>query len=239
VANSYTPTWFETYLKTYNAQFTEIELAFLMRQLPLPAYRTVLDLCCGNGRLALALAARGHEVVGVDRDAAMLAEARARANGIVKGSAHFIQADMREVASVPGAFDAVINMWHSFGYFDAETNADILRQIHGKLNPRGRFILDIFNPEWFAQQLGTATVERDGRQITTIRSRAGELWRVAIDYGPDVPLDTFDWQLYTAAEIEALAEEIGFRPLVQCTWADEPRPITPDDARMQFVFEKA
>jgi SAM-dependent methyltransferase len=236
VTNGFTPTWFATYLKTYAEEVTEAELAFIARQLPLPAYRTVLDLCCGNGRLSIPLAARGYEVTGLERDAAMVAEARARAGGSV--SARFIQADMRDLAGVPGQLDAVINMWHSFGYFDAATNEAVLRQIHGKLNPRGRCILDVYNRRWFDQHQGTETAERDGRRITTTRSMHDGRLAVQIDYGSDVPADTFDWQLYTADELATLAGRIGLRTLARCTWADESRPITPADARMQLVFEK-
>jgi SAM-dependent methyltransferase len=235
VTNRFTPTWFETYLKTYADVFTDAELAFLTRHLPLPAYRSVLDLCCGNGRLALPLAARGYAVLGLERDTAMVAEASARAGG----RAHFVQGDMRELDVVPGRFDAVINMWQSFGYFDAETNISILRQIHARLNPRGRFIIDLYNRDWFARHLGSETVERDGRRITTTRSMRGDRLAVEISYGPDVPMDSFDWQLYTADEFCALVGQIGFRPLLQCAWADDAHPVTPADGRMQLVFEKA
>ena len=39
-------------------------------------------------------------------------------------------------------------------------------------------------------------------------------------------------------ELVALAAETGFRVLVRCTWSNEVRPITVDDARMQLVLEK-
>ncbi|MDE2372495.1 MAG: class I SAM-dependent methyltransferase [Burkholderiales bacterium] len=44
---------------------------------------SVLDLACGRGRNALWLAARGHAVTGVDRDAAALESLRGRAEVIV------------------------------------------------------------------------------------------------------------------------------------------------------------
>ncbi len=49
------------------------EAAFVMRRSP----RSVLDAGCGTGRVAIELARRGVEVVGVDIDASMLATARA------------------------------------------------------------------------------------------------------------------------------------------------------------------
>jgi 2-polyprenyl-3-methyl-5-hydroxy-6-metoxy-1,4-benzoquinol methylase len=51
------------------------EAAFVMRRSP----RSVLDAGCGTGRVAIELARRGVEVVGVDVDASMLATARAHA----------------------------------------------------------------------------------------------------------------------------------------------------------------
>ncbi|HZC07311.1 MAG TPA: class I SAM-dependent methyltransferase [Ktedonobacterales bacterium] len=77
MANSVTSVWFDTYLKTYAEAFTSGELAFVSRQAPLPAYRSMLDLCSGDGRLAIPLAALGYAVTGLERDAAMVADARA------------------------------------------------------------------------------------------------------------------------------------------------------------------
>ena len=56
---------------------------------------TVLDAGCGTGRVAIELAARGIDVVGVDLDAAMLAEARTKAPSLnwVDGSIETIALD--------------------------------------------------------------------------------------------------------------------------------------------------
>ncbi len=51
------------------------EATFVLRFTP----RTVLDAGCGTGRVAIELARHGVTVTGVDRDASMLATARARA----------------------------------------------------------------------------------------------------------------------------------------------------------------
>jgi SAM-dependent methyltransferase len=169
----------------------------------------------------------------------MVADARARASAAGADGARFIQADMRELGRAPGPYDVVINMWHSFGYFDAETNASIVRAIHEQLNPRGRFIIDLYNRHYFAEHQGVEVVERDGRRITTTRAMSGHRLTVRINYGSDAPADVFDWQLYTDEEFSALAEQIGFRRLVACCWADEARAITPADGRIQLVFEKA
>jgi len=83
----------------------------------------VLDLCCGIGRHAAELARRGFTVTGVDLHEPYLAEARSAAPG-----AEWIRADMREFRR-PGAFDAAINMFSSFAYFEdpADDYGDFLK----------------------------------------------------------------------------------------------------------------
>lgn len=66
------------------------------------APRSVLDAGCGTGRVALELARRGVEVVGVDNDASMLATARKLGPG-----SSWIEADLTELA-LERVFDVVV-----------------------------------------------------------------------------------------------------------------------------------
>jgi SAM-dependent methyltransferase len=63
---------------------------------------TVLDAGCGTGRVAIELAGHGIDVVGVDVDASMLAEARRRAPTL-----SWVQADLTELA-LDRRFDVVL-----------------------------------------------------------------------------------------------------------------------------------
>jgi len=70
----------------------------------------VLDLCCGTGDLALALAQRGAEAVGLDFSAAMLdiAEKRRQQNpGIPITNLKFIQGDAQQIPFADRSFDIV------------------------------------------------------------------------------------------------------------------------------------
>ncbi|MBC8163255.1 MAG: class I SAM-dependent methyltransferase, partial [Roseiflexaceae bacterium] len=63
------------------------------------AGRRALDIACGTGTLALLLADKGWDVIGIDQSAAMLGLARTKADALdAPGTATFFQADMRNFA---------------------------------------------------------------------------------------------------------------------------------------------
>ena len=232
--NRYSQTWFEIFLKPIQLTQTERELRFITHYLPQPVYTSVLDLCCGQGRHALALAKEGYQVTGVDRDKTILAKARQQAQGQVS----FFEHDMRYLADLSGSFDAVLSLWQSFGYFTKQTNFDILQQIFHKLNPTGRLILDLYNRDFFERHQGTRHFQKEDRLITSTQSMIGNRLRVQLDYGSDDPPDIFEWQLYTADEIRTLTQDLGFRPLIVCSDFDQEISISPTKPRMQIVLQK-
>jgi SAM-dependent methyltransferase len=234
VMNEYSPTWYELFLQPIAPEQTEREAAFVAHWLPLPAYCTVLDLCCGQGRHARALAERGYRITGVDSNAAALAAARRMSGNLVT----YMQYDMRRLADLPGTFDAIICLWQSFGYFDATGNADILRQINRKLRPGGRLVLDIYHRGFFERNQGTRHFEHTGRAISETKHMDGDRLTVTLDYGPDLPPDVYAWQLFSPDAIANLARQSGFEQLLACTGFDQARPASAEVARMQLVFER-
>jgi len=233
VVNAYSRTWFELFLET--RPYTEQEAAFVARQLPNPPFSKVLDLPCGRGRLTNRLAEGGYEMVGVDLDAEALALARQRARLPVT----YLQGDMREVGEVPGTFDAVLCMWQSFGYFDAEANRRVLAGIARKLRPGGRFILDLYHGDYWRNHQGTQRLERSGVGVRVTNTvREGRL-RARLEYesgGGEV--DTFDWLLYTPESLCAEAAALGLHCVLACAECDEAKPATAEKPAMQLVFEQ-
>lgn len=122
---------------------TRRQVDFLVRSLRLPAGARILDLPCGYGRHAAELARRGFRVVGVDLSRAMIAEARRR---WTEGSRlRFTRGDMRRLKPT-GDFDAVVNMYTSFGYFSPRENVAVLRRMTRALRPGGLLLIDHRDP---------------------------------------------------------------------------------------------
>lgn len=232
--NEYSPTWYELFLQPIAPKQTEREAGFVARWLPQPAHSAVLDLCCGPGRHARALAGRGYRVTGVDANAAALAAAKRESDDTIV----YLQHDMRRLDELPGTFDAITCLWQSFGYFDAATNADILGQINRKLRPGGRLVLDIYHRGFFERNEGTRRFERDDRTISETKRMDGDRLTVTLDYGPDLPPDRYAWQLFSPDAITDLARQHGFALLLACAGFDPATPASAEAPRMQLVFEQ-
>jgi SAM-dependent methyltransferase len=234
MANEYSATWFERFLRPISAVQTEAEAAFLARQLPQPDYSRLLDIACGEGRHALALARRGYQVVGVDREPAALA----LATRTVGPTATFVEQDMRDLRRLCGTFDAAMVLWQSFGYFDDLTNLDILLQIRDKLAHHGRLILDVYHRGFFERHQGTRTMAGPGSTTRERKYMDGQRLIVELDYGSGGEADRFEWRLYTPDELGLLATELGYRCLLICSGFDEALPATASSPRMQLVFQR-
>jgi len=107
----------------------------------------VLDLCCGHGRHSIELAKRGYNVTGQDINRLFLERADKEASR-QKVNVDFIQADMRGIPSTE-KFDAVINMFTAFGYFEKKIdNLLVLKEISGALKTGGRFLIQVMSRDW-------------------------------------------------------------------------------------------
>ena len=126
------------------------EVDSLLSLMQLSPGSAVLDLACGPGRHALELARRGFVVTGVDRTAAYLDQARncAHEEGL---TVEWVQEDMRKFNRAE-AFDAAINLFSSFGYFeDLADDRTVVSSIFGSLRPGGVFVMDLMGKEVLAR----------------------------------------------------------------------------------------
>jgi len=131
-----------------------------------PAGKTALDLCCGPGRCAVALAQTGFEVTGVDRTMYLLDKARAKAKA-AKVAIEWVQRDMRDFARAE-AFDLILSMFTSFGYFDDKCeDLQVLGNILTSLKPGGVCLIDVMGKEHLARifQATTSDMLPDGTKL--------------------------------------------------------------------------
>jgi SAM-dependent methyltransferase len=167
---------YEKYAQVYDQsgqiQFSILMLDYLNKLLPhlsLSEDRqvAVCDLCCGTGTVAIAFAARGWRVYGVDGSAAMLAEAQRKATEM-GFKVEFSQQDMRQFV-LPQPVDLVTCFYDSVNYL---LTVDDLRQCFQRvataLAPGGWFIFDMNTPAAFATNWNNTTFVIDQADFSII-----------------------------------------------------------------------
>jgi SAM-dependent methyltransferase len=140
------------------------------RLLDLQPGMSVLDLACGHGALANALAARGCEVTGLDSSAVFLDRARTDA-GAMAVDVEYVSGDMRQLPAWTGRFDRLVNWTTAFGYFDDRTNRNVLAEMVRVLRPGGRMAMDLDNlPRFLASYTPSRiTASRDNGDMLVDR----------------------------------------------------------------------
>jgi SAM-dependent methyltransferase len=115
------------------------EAARLLDLLELPAGSRILDVPCGQGRHAHLLAEAGFNVDGLDYSKDLLALAKRRGVG---PQLRYTRGDMRKLpARWSGRFDAVLNLFTSFGFFaDPADDSRVIEQFARVLKPGGMLI---------------------------------------------------------------------------------------------------
>ena len=175
---------------------------------------SVLDLCCGVGRYALELARRGFCVTGVDRTQAYLDKASKQA--IIEGlKVEFVQEDMRAFCR-SDAFDAVMNLFTSFGYFEnQEEDRQVAMNIYRSLKVGGVFLIEMMGKEVLARIFQERTWhEQDGvlileeRKVSRNWSWIENRWIMFKDNSrTELRLSH---RIYSAIELTSLLTECGF-----------------------------
>jgi SAM-dependent methyltransferase len=106
----------------------------------------VLDLCCGFGRHALAMARAGLPVVGVDLSLELLRAARELPEFEPHLRGRLLCGDARRLPLAAASFDAATLLFSSFGYFGEQGDGQVLAELARVLRPGGLAVLDLMNP---------------------------------------------------------------------------------------------
>lgn len=236
----------ERYLSEYSPLFTlesdRREVARLLDLLALPVGARVLDVPCGQGRHSHLLAEAGFDTTGLDYSNHLLKRARERGTG---SKLRYVKGDMRRLpARWTGRFDAVVNLFTSFGFFqDPADDVRTIGEFARVLRPGGILI-------WHgASRDGVmgSFLERDwwragdGRMVAHERSfdpLSGVL-TIRVDWSDQVSSGERDHRirLYTATHLTELLADAGLVTVEAFdAWSEEP--LTRASTEMLLVARK-
>lgn len=190
---------------------------FIESRLALKPGGTILDVGCGLGLQAIELTRRGYLVVGLDLSLPMLSRAadEAQDQGF---RINFLHADMREM-NFDGAFDAVMCIGTTFGYFDDDANRALVERLYRALRPKGKLLLEVVNRDfvvknqpnlvWFE---GDGCVVMEETSANYITSRLEVKRNVMLDDGRQRD-NHYSVRLYALHELGLVLHQRGFRVL--------------------------
>jgi SAM-dependent methyltransferase len=191
------------------------QVDFLVASLGLERGATVLDVGCGLGLHSIELCRRGFLVVGLDLSLAMITRAAEAAQRQAM-KINFVHADIREM-EFDGAFDGVICMGTTFGFFDDDANRDVLTRLHQALKPGGRILLDVVNRDyaialqpnlvWFE---GDECVVMEESDFNYFNSRLSVKRTMMREDGRQSQAD-YAIRLYSLHELGQMMQQMGFR----------------------------
>jgi SAM-dependent methyltransferase len=189
------------YLRNSFTKGTDQEVAFLVETFGLEPGTRVLDVGCGPGRHALALARRGISVHGVDLspDFIDLARASAAAEDL---PATFEVQDVRELA-FDSEFDAVICLCQGgFGLLGGNHEEDVIGRIGRAAKPGGAVALSAFSAVFAIRWL------EDGEEFNPSTGVLHELANVRNPEGQEQVFDLWT-TCFTVRELSLLARTSG------------------------------
>ncbi len=212
--------------------------------------RAALDLACGTGTAALALASAGLAVVGLDRSAAMLAVARRKAKE-AGSRCHFVRADLRAFGFAR-PFGLITCAYDSLNYLTEPRELRVaFAQVRAALAPDGLFVCDLTTARAYADESPTPETFDLGAVAYTwrtawdaARQRAATTLTVTTRIGgvggfEETVTERHFQRPYTRDEVEASLRAAGLRPLAAYAAGAYGQPTLdppgPDTARIVYV----
>jgi SAM-dependent methyltransferase len=234
----------EHYLKVYKEleKETSREVEAIIRMMDLKPKAKILDLCCGYGRHSIELVQRGFKVTGYDLSDFFIEKAKKDAVDLGL-EIEFVKGDMRKLP-FDKEFDAVVNIFTSFGFFDKEADDfKVTKGVSRALKKGGLFLLDLKNREYlirnfqrrrWRQQEDFIMLEDNFFDLFTSR---WELTRTLLFENGRKRENSFSLRMYTFTEILNLLKRSGF--ILESVYGDfDFREYSLDSPRMILISRK-
>jgi SAM-dependent methyltransferase len=142
---------------------------------------SVLDAGCGTGRVAIELAARGIDVVGVDLDQAMIGPARKKAPAL-----DWIQADLATV-DVGRRFDVVVMAGNVMIFVEPGTEAAVVANMARHVEPGGHLIAGFqLGRSFGVDEYDAAAADAGLERVDRFSTWEGAAWTAGGDYAVSV-----------------------------------------------------
>jgi len=119
------------------------ETDFMMQYFALKPGSRVLDLMCGYGRHAIALAEKGIEVTAIDN----LADYIYEINNVAQKEQLPLRATQQNIVNfqVDGLFDLALCMGNSLNFFKATDTVSLLKGVAGNLTVKGQLLINTWS----------------------------------------------------------------------------------------------
>ena len=231
-------TEFRPFFAKISPQVTNAEVKFYIEKMNLKKGSSFLDCPIGIGRIAIPLAKKGIKITGVDIMPSYLAELSEKASK-AKLPIKLFHLDMRKI-NFENQFDAVGNLWTSFGYFKKESdNMLVLKKLYKALKPGGKFVIQVINRDWIMKNFasngwseiaGAKVLEK--RNFDFEKSISTSEW-IFIKDGQEKSIETYI-RMYSFHEFKQMLEKVGFTNIVGYgSLKSEPINF---DSREMFIF---
>ncbi|HEX2849228.1 MAG TPA: methyltransferase domain-containing protein [Acidimicrobiales bacterium] len=195
------------YLRYSFTKGTEQEVAFLLDALRLEPGMRVLDVGCGPGRHAAALARHGVDVVGVDLSPRFVEVA------VEHAGPRFAVGDARDLPVRPASFDAAISLCQGGFGLVGDDDGTVLDEIRRALKPGGRAALTAFSAYFQVRHL------EDGDEFDAGAGANTEVTFVKGEDGADRPF-RMRATVFTPRELRLLCAGAGLA--VEHLWSVSP-----------------
>jgi SAM-dependent methyltransferase len=141
----------------------------------------VLELGTGYGRLLAPLNAVASELVGLDREPALLAVAKRSLRRAGLGGVRLVEGDFTSFA-LPGTFERIVLPYNAlYCLLGRRALARCFARVRAHLAPRGKFLFDVWSADAFARSLRSPAhrgAHRDQSEAIVSLHHRGQQWDV-------------------------------------------------------------